>query len=150
MNKLITQVEELKALLKEALPLVVMGGGRVVAEKIRQACPELRPQTIPNKYRKLPVVIDAVQWDGREQTLSSAVFALCPPEKLPQPPDDPHINPGYGFTPADGKLYIPTLEGVMCANPGDWIIKGVKGEVYPCKPDIFQQTYELHKPESEK
>jgi hypothetical protein len=42
----------------------------------------------------------------------------------------------------DGKLGITTLEGVMTANVGDWIIKGVKGECYPCKPDIFQQTYE--------
>lgn len=37
---------------------------------------------------------------------------------------------------------ISTLEGVMIASPGDWIIKGIKGEFYPCKPDIFEQTYE--------
>ncbi|WP_422929019.1 hypothetical protein [Singulisphaera sp. PoT] len=41
-----------------------------------------------------------------------------------------------------GQLCIPTPEGVMLANPGDWIITGVKGEVYPCKPDIFEATYE--------
>ena len=41
-----------------------------------------------------------------------------------------------------GTLLIPTLEGMMRADPGDWIIKGVKGEVYPCKPDIFEMTYE--------
>lgn len=39
-------------------------------------------------------------------------------------------------------LKIPTLEGTMIANPGDWIITGVKGERYPCKPDIFEATYE--------
>jgi hypothetical protein len=39
-------------------------------------------------------------------------------------------------------LYIMTLEGKMRANKGDWIIKGVKGELYPCKPDIFEATYE--------
>lgn len=93
------------------------------------------------KFRKKPVVIEAIQWDGAEATIQQ-VMELCPPEKLPRAPDDPHIHPGYGFTPPDGKLYIPTLEGTMCANPGDWIIKGVKGEVYPCKPDIFEATYE--------
>ena len=40
-------------------------------------------------------------------------------------------------------LTIPTLEGVMTANENDWVIKGVKGEIYPCKPDIFELTYEL-------
>lgn len=47
------------------------------------------------------------------------------------------------FKVAEDKGYdIETLEGVMHASPGDWIIKGVKGEFYPCKPDIFEQTYE--------
>jgi len=40
-------------------------------------------------------------------------------------------------------LQIETLEGTMTANEGDWIIKGIAGEIYPCKPDIFEQTYEL-------
>jgi len=43
---------------------------------------------------------------------------------------------------SDGRLFIPTLEGDMAASPGDWIIRGVQGEFYPCKPDIFEQTYE--------
>lgn len=42
----------------------------------------------------------------------------------------------------DEELYIETLEGTMKASPGDWIITGVKGEVYPCKPDIFEETYQ--------
>ena len=42
----------------------------------------------------------------------------------------------------DRELDIPTLEGIMHADIGDWIITGVKGEQYPCKPDIFEQTYE--------
>jgi hypothetical protein len=46
------------------------------------------------------------------------------------------------FASADGAMSIDTLEGVMTAQPGDWIIKGVKGEFYPCKPDIFVLTYE--------
>lgn len=40
------------------------------------------------------------------------------------------------------QLLIPTLEGLMTADEGDWIIKGIKGEIYPCKPDIFEATYE--------
>ena len=42
----------------------------------------------------------------------------------------------------DEEVYIETLEGVMKADKGDWIIKGVKGELYPCKPDVFKMTYE--------
>lgn len=42
----------------------------------------------------------------------------------------------------DGGIDIKTLEGTMHASPGDWIIRGVKGELYPCKPDIFEATYE--------
>lgn len=42
----------------------------------------------------------------------------------------------------DEEVYIETLEGVMKANPGDWIIRGVRGELYPCKPDVFAATYE--------
>jgi len=44
---------------------------------------------------------------------------------------------------SDRRLVIPTLEGRMIAEPGDWIIKGIKGEFYPCKPDIFEATYEV-------
>ncbi|OMF00278.1 hypothetical protein BK124_11515 [Paenibacillus amylolyticus] len=44
--------------------------------------------------------------------------------------------------PLGGKVGIITLEGTMWASPGDWIIKGVNGEFYPCKPDIFEKTYD--------
>ena len=44
-----------------------------------------------------------------------------------------------------GAIQIPTLEGLMTAQPGDWIITGVKGEKYPCKPDVFAQSYEAVK-----
>jgi hypothetical protein len=47
-----------------------------------------------------------------------------------------------GWYMQTGGIYIPTLEGVVVASPGDWIIRGVKGEFYPCKPDIFEATYE--------
>jgi len=49
---------------------------------------------------------------------------------------------GLGINNSEEGLYIATLEGVMKADKGDWVIKGVKGEIYPCKPDIFEMTYE--------
>lgn len=49
---------------------------------------------------------------------------------------------GLGVNNSEEGLYIATLEGVMKADKGDWVIKGVKGEIYPCKPDIFEMTYE--------
>lgn len=80
------------------------------------------------RYRKKPVVIDAIQFDGSNGSAIAAFF-------------------GQTFHNADrgdrtSVLAIPTLEGVMTASAGDWIIKGVKGEFYPCKPDIFAATYE--------
>ncbi len=76
------------------------------------------------KYRKKPIVIEAVQWRGSPSW--DEIKALAP-DRIAR---DSH------------KLDIMTLEGLMAAAPGDWIIKGVAGEVYPCKPDIFEQTYE--------
>lgn len=92
------------------------------------------------KFRKKPVVIEAVQWDGRSIDPMLAFIATGAP--LPKAPDDPHIHAGIGFTPPSGDLFIPTLEGTHAARPGDWIIKGIKGEFYPCKPNIFEATYE--------
>jgi hypothetical protein len=80
------------------------------------------------KYRKKPVVIDAVEWDGRSET----IFPLAPFENVTAPPE----------VAEDGRLHITTLEGVMVAEIGDMVIRGVKGEMYPCKPDIFAATYE--------
>ena len=78
-----------------------------------------------DKFRKKPVVIEAMQYDGHNAT---AVMAWA---KLPEISED--------FT---GGIEIKTLEGTMRADPGDWVIRGVKGELYPCKPDIFAATYE--------
>lgn len=76
------------------------------------------------RYRKKPVEIEAVQWKG---TNASEVFAFA-----------------KGKVKRAGlALSIQTLEGLMFASLGDYIIKGVKGEFYPCKPDIFEETYEL-------
>ena len=81
------------------------------------------------KFRKKPVVIDAIQ--------------------LPTQPDHNAVDEVLDFlkgtdvqSNGDGSLTIPTLEGAHRADPGDWIIKGIKGEFYPCKPDIFDATYE--------
>jgi hypothetical protein len=83
------------------------------------------------KYRKKPVVIEALIWDG-SLACYDTIEDWAGPEKL-------HL-----FTDRGGNLVleIKTLEGDMRANEGDFIIRGVKGEFYPCKPDIFEATYE--------
>lgn len=75
------------------------------------------------KFRKKPVVIEAVQWfENGDHPAVEAFF----------PHDPERVN--YGW--------IKTLEGGHIVTPGDWIITGVHGEHYPCKPDIFEMTYE--------
>jgi hypothetical protein len=80
------------------------------------------------KYRKKPVVIEAVQ-------LTDEAF------------DAPHPNvqhvPGVIYDPVQRCAFIATREGTMRADLHDWIICGIAGELYPCKPDIFEVTYEL-------
>lgn len=83
------------------------------------------------RYRKKPVVIDAIRWDGKD---IEPVMAFMHPEAP--------IYMGEFFSNADELVGIATLEGTMVAQKGDWIIKGVQGEFYPCKPDIFEATYE--------
>ncbi len=80
------------------------------------------------KYRKKPVVIEA---------------HLFTPETRPLLIDWLQQHGKTTECSPDGSLIIHTLEGAMLASKGDWIIKGVKGEFYPCKPDIFEATYEL-------
>jgi hypothetical protein len=75
------------------------------------------------KFRKKPVVIEAVQLTP---------LSLSEVEEF--------VGGDLEFR--DGEAIIATLEGAMHASPGDWIIKGVQGEFYPCKPDIFEATYE--------
>lgn len=85
------------------------------------------------KYRKRPVVIEAVKYNG----LNLVEIQKFIGESLET---DFYDN---GVTAPILSLIIPTLEGDMKAKPGDYIIKGVNGEFYPCKPDIFEKTYEL-------
>lgn len=96
------------------------------------------------KYRKKPVIIDAMLWSGRQEDLLEMLHFIADGhenfEHLPKIPGQ--ISSSVGFTPPSGELSIPTLEGIHTARPGDYIIRGVKGEFYPCKPDIFAMTYE--------
>ena len=87
------------------------------------------------KFRKKPVVIEAMEWLG---------------DNLREIIDFTGLHPSahkwtweeYEAVVQTDGLKIFTLEGVMMADKGDWIIKGIKGEFYPCKPDIFKATYE--------
>jgi hypothetical protein len=99
------------------------------------------------KARKKPVVIEYIVWNGRDDESGiDLLFRLLGDSDILRAPDDPHVTPGFGYTPADGAVTIPTLEGTMIARPGDYIIKGVKGELYPCKSEIFTATYDLVEP----
>lgn len=93
------------------------------------------PET--KKYRKKPVVIEAMQFDGKNH-LPVMEWAGVMLEN-----DDTPLMWGSGDA-----LFIVTLEGTMEAAPNDYIIKGVKGEFYPCKPDIFAATYEEVAPDA--
>lgn len=91
------------------------------------------------KYRRKPIVIEAVQWTG-ENWKEIYEFARdangLPLVTAPEPNDDICV-----VTREDGasnKWHVPHV-----ASKGDWIVKGVRGEVYPCKPDIFEETYEI-------
>lgn len=82
------------------------------------------------KYRKKPIVIEADQFvvfrqseNPTSKTVNGVLF--------------PVYNDDKGF-----HIFIPTLEGIMRADNLDWVIRGINGELYPCKPDIFEKTYE--------
>lgn len=79
------------------------------------------------KYRKKPVVIEAIQWTGKfDRNMSLFVGDKATIKGLKEP----------------FEMIIQTLEGDMTASVGDYIIKGVNGEFYLCKPDVFEKTYE--------
>lgn len=98
------------------------------------------------RYRKKPVVIEAWQW----------LFSHGEPKSLEEetPPPPTWVTDALWLWPQIGGIYfepdhpdgprisIATLDAVAVASPGDWIIKGTAGELYPCKPDIFEATYE--------
>ena len=79
-----------------------------------------------SKYRKKPVEIEAVKFDGTDESVEWLLRQLKSGE----------------ICRVCNKLYIKTLEGVMEGKVGDYVIKGINGEFYPCKPDIFEKTYD--------
>jgi len=81
------------------------------------------------KYRKKPVIIEAIEWDGLDHTLRNI--------RLMAPAGVRTVTRDSG-----DDIVVHTLEGLMRAYVGDFIIRGVKGEIYPCKPDIFHLTYD--------
>lgn len=90
------------------------------------------------KYRKRPVVVDAILWTG--ENVDECVEFLMGCDLYD---DGVYVDgPGIGHAPALGTIDIPTPEGTMTANAGDWLIRGVAREPYPCKPEIFKATYE--------
>lgn len=76
------------------------------------------------QYIKKSVIVEALVWDGNEDSMQEFLGEL------------------FLIIDHHERLRIDTLEGIMWANLGDFIIKGVKGEFYPCKPDIFELTYD--------
>ena len=96
------------------------------------------------RYRKKPIVIEATQWhtngdhpeDGDPKTEGDVVRYF----NHPGVPDD-EVCSCRQHMGSHG--WIDTLEGGHIVCPGDWIIKGIKDELYPCKPDIFEATYEV-------
>lgn len=84
------------------------------------------------KFRKKPVMIEAIQWDGKLTTIEPLF-------------NKSNVREVRMYVTEDA-LYIPTSTGDMQAGIGDWVILGVEGELYPCKPSVFEKTYE---PESD-
>lgn len=85
------------------------------------------------KFRKRPVVIEAHQFNGHNRYEIIMALDL----------NEAQARSLVAVNPLGSTLFITTLEGEMKASAGDWIIKGVNGELYPCKPDIFEKTYEI-------
>ena len=78
------------------------------------------------KFRKKPIMIEAIQYFGSPCSFDNVCSFV-----------------GKELNPEGSGIVIETLEGNMVASPEDWIIKGINGEFYPCKPDIFEKSYEL-------
>lgn len=91
------------------------------------------------RYRKKPIEIEAIQYTGNDYEIAN--FMKLPITALQTSVDA--VLRADGDYRKNCHIHINTLEGVMTANYGDYIIKGVKGEFYPCKPDIFDETYEI-------
>ena len=85
----------------------------------------------PQKFVKKPIVIEAIQWNGTGECATAiADWILSTGHRVAT------------FMDGETSFHIETLEGTMKASLGDWVLRGVQGEHYPCKPDIFEATYE--------
>lgn len=93
-----------------------------------------------SKYKKKPVVIEAFKYDGDLENSKGEFY-------VPKWAVEAYKRGDMYFDSLDSnspptELFIKTLEGIHHASVGDYIIMGIKGELYPCKPDVFEQTYE--------
>ncbi|MGA5589897.1 hypothetical protein ACPCF3_00650 [Enterococcus mundtii] len=88
------------------------------------------------KFQKKPVVIEAFQYDG------DFIYSNGKPY-VPEWAMEANENGTFVWC-GEGDLYVKTLEGEMLVSVGDYVIRGVVGEIYPCKPEIFHQTYEVY------
>ena len=102
----------------------------------------------PTRYRKKPVVIEVMRLSG-DLAQWHAVYLWIEANTIGSfealdviEGREPYPASGVSIDPRDGRLIISTLEGLHWADPGDWIIRGIAGEFYPCKSDIFEATYE--------
>lgn len=86
-------------------------------------------------YRKKPVVIEAIQYTGNN---GNELYIWSSSKVIESPICEPTDN-----NPSGVYVQVKTLEGIMCGIVNDYIIKGVNGEFYPCKPDIFDKTYDI-------
>lgn len=90
---------------------------------------------LAGRYRKKPIVNDAIRWDGGVEEATTIIDWVI------ENGGTARYHEAVNNVPEE--IAIDTLEGTMSAQVGDWIIRGVKGEFYPCKPEIFEITYEL-------
>lgn len=87
-----------------------------------------------SKWRKKPVVVEAFLYTGGSNQTEDPEWMKAPVKQ--------GENEIGGIWFVDGNMMIMTLEGIMRADPGDWIIKGIEGDIYPCKPNLFEANYE--------
>lgn len=92
------------------------------------------------QYRKIPLVIRAEQFTGTSESANQIITWMT--SYGGKADFFEHLMDGELIAHPDPYMRIFTLEGIMIASPGDWVIKGVQDEFYPCKPDIFAATYE--------
>lgn len=129
------QADKITALIMAGATVIayIIGEGLTDCANAQPPLPAKTETSGQGKYRKKPVEIDAFCYDG---DLIGANGEYCVPDWAA----NAHKTGVLFFDDSD--LYVKTLEGNMKVDVGDYIIKGVKGELYPCKPDIFKQTYD--------